>query len=41
MSLTADHLVVIAAGRLVAESSVAELSAGSTSLEDAVLRLIA
>ena len=40
MAVTADHLVVIAAGRLVAESSVAELSAGSTSLEDAVLGLI-
>ena len=40
MALTADHLVVIAGGRLVAESSVDELSAGSSSLEDAVLDLI-
>src|SRR2546423_6685173 len=39
MALTADHLVVIGQGRLLADASVAELSARSDSLEDAVLRL--
>jgi len=36
---TADRLVVIGAGRLLAEASVAEVAAGSTTLEDAFLRL--
>jgi ABC-2 type transport system ATP-binding protein len=39
MALTADHLVVIGQGRLLADASVAELSARSDSLEDAFLRL--
>jgi ABC-2 type transport system ATP-binding protein len=39
MALTADHLVVIGHGRLLAETSVAELSARSSSLEEAFLEL--
>jgi len=39
MALTAERLVVIGRGRLLAETTVAELSAGSASLEDAFLRL--
>jgi ABC-2 type transport system ATP-binding protein len=39
MALTADHLVVIGQGRLLADTSVAELAARSTSLEDAFLQL--
>jgi len=39
MALTADHLVVIGQGRLLADSSVAELSARSVSLEEAFLEL--
>ncbi len=39
MALTADRLVVIGRGRLLAETTVAELSAGSRSLEDAFFRL--
>jgi ABC-2 type transport system ATP-binding protein len=39
MALTADHLVVIGQGRLLAETSVAELSASSASLEEAFLEL--
>jgi ABC-2 type transport system ATP-binding protein len=39
MALTADHFVVIGQGRLLADTSVAELSARSDSLEDAFLRL--
>jgi ABC-2 type transport system ATP-binding protein len=39
MALTAEHLVVIGQGRLLAEASVAELSARSGSLEDEFLRL--
>jgi ABC-2 type transport system ATP-binding protein len=39
MALTADHLVVIGQGRLLAEASVAELSARSASLEEAFLEL--
>jgi ABC-2 type transport system ATP-binding protein len=39
MALTADRLVVIGRGRLLAETTVAELSAGSASLEDAFFRL--
>jgi ABC-2 type transport system ATP-binding protein len=41
MAITAEHVVVIAAGRLLADLPVAELSAQSESLEDAVLDLIA
>jgi ABC-2 type transport system ATP-binding protein len=39
IALTADHLVVIGQGRLLADTSVAELSAGSVSLEEAFLDL--
>jgi ABC-2 type transport system ATP-binding protein len=39
MALTAERLVVIGRGRLLAETTVAELSAGAASLEDAFLRL--
>ncbi|HEY0279347.1 MAG TPA: ATP-binding cassette domain-containing protein [Solirubrobacterales bacterium] len=39
MALTAERLVVIGRGRLLADTTVAELSAGSPSLEDAFLRL--
>jgi ABC-2 type transport system ATP-binding protein len=39
MALTAEHLVVIGQGRLLAESTVAELSAGGASLEDVFLAL--
>jgi ABC-2 type transport system ATP-binding protein len=39
MALTADHLVVIGQGRLLADTSVAELSARSGSLEAAFLEL--
>jgi ABC-2 type transport system ATP-binding protein len=39
MALTADHLVVIGHGRLLADTSVAELSARSSSLEEAFLAL--
>ena len=39
MALTADHLVVIGQGRLLAETSVAELTARSGSLEEAFLEL--
>jgi ABC-2 type transport system ATP-binding protein len=38
MALTADRLVVIGRGRLLAETTVAEL-AGDDSLEDAFFRL--
>ena len=41
MARTADHLVVIGRGRLLADASVAELSARSASLEDAFLELTA
>jgi ABC-2 type transport system ATP-binding protein len=41
MALTAEHLVVIGHGRLLADTSVAELAAGSDSLEDAFLQLTA
>jgi ABC-2 type transport system ATP-binding protein len=41
MALTAERLVVIARGRLLADTSVAELSAGSASLEEAFLELTA
>jgi ABC-2 type transport system ATP-binding protein len=39
MALTADRLVVIGRGRLLAETTVAELAAGDETLEDAFLRL--
>jgi ABC-2 type transport system ATP-binding protein len=39
MAVTADRLIVIGAGRLLADTAVAELSAGSASLEDAFLEL--
>jgi ABC-2 type transport system ATP-binding protein len=39
MALTAEHLVVIGQGRLLADTSVAELSARSASLEEAFLEL--
>ncbi len=39
MALTADRLVVVGAGRLLADTSVAELSAGHGSLEEAFLAL--
>ena len=39
IALLAEHLVVIGQGRLLADTSVAELSAGAASLEDAFLRL--
>jgi ABC-2 type transport system ATP-binding protein len=41
MALTAERLVVIGRGRLLAQTSVAELSAGAASLEDAFLELTA
>ena len=37
--LTADRLVVIGRGRLLAETTVAELAAGADSLEDAFFRI--
>ena len=39
MALTAERLVVIGQGRLLADTTVAELSAGAASLEDAFIRL--
>jgi ABC-2 type transport system ATP-binding protein len=39
MALTADRLVVIGRGRLLADTTVTELSSRSASLEDAFLRL--
>jgi ABC-2 type transport system ATP-binding protein len=41
MALTAERLIVIGAGRLLADTSVAELSATNTSLEEAFLALTA
>jgi ABC-2 type transport system ATP-binding protein len=41
MAQTADRLIVIGAGRLLADTTVAELSARSGSLEDAFLELTA
>jgi ABC-2 type transport system ATP-binding protein len=41
MAQTAERLIVIGAGRLLADTTVAELSASSTSLEDAFLALTA
>jgi ABC-2 type transport system ATP-binding protein len=39
MALMAEHLVVVGRGRLLADTTVAELAATSTSLEDAFLTL--
>jgi ABC-2 type transport system ATP-binding protein len=39
MAMTADRLVVVGRGRLLAETTVAELEAGAGSLEDAFFRL--
>jgi ABC-2 type transport system ATP-binding protein len=39
MALMAEHLVVIGGGRLLADTSVAEMSARSASLEDAFLEM--
>lgn len=39
MALTADHLVVIGQGRLLADTSVGELTSGGRSLEDAFFAL--
>jgi ABC-2 type transport system ATP-binding protein len=39
MALTADHVVVIGRGRLLADAPVAELAARSPSLEDTFLEL--
>ena len=39
VALMAERLVVIGQGRLLADTSVAKLSAGATSLEDAFLQL--
>jgi ABC-2 type transport system ATP-binding protein len=39
MALTAERLVVIGQGRLLADTTVAELSTGAASLEDAFFRL--
>ncbi len=41
MAITAERVIVIGRGRLLADTSVAELSARSSSLEDAVLGLLA
>ena len=41
MAVTAEHLVVIVRGRLVADTTVAQLTAGSTSLEEAFVKLTA
>jgi ABC-2 type transport system ATP-binding protein len=41
VAVTADRVIVIGGGRLLADTTVAELSAGSVSLEDAFLRLTA
>jgi len=39
IAVTADRLIVIGAGRLLADTTVAELAARSASLEDAFLEL--
>ncbi|MGH3125488.1 MAG: AAA family ATPase, partial [Streptosporangiaceae bacterium] len=41
MALMADHLIVIGRGRLLADTTVGELSAGADSLEDAFFNLTA
>ena len=39
MSMMADHLIVIGRGRLLSDTSVEELSASASSLEDAFFEL--
>jgi ABC-2 type transport system ATP-binding protein len=39
MALTAERLIIVGAGRLLADTTVTELSAGNASLEDAFLAL--
>ncbi len=39
MALTADHLIVIGQGRLIADTGMADLTGGGSSLEEAYLRL--
>jgi ABC-2 type transport system ATP-binding protein len=39
IALVADHLLVLSGGRLLADTTVTDLSAGSASLEDAFLTL--
>jgi ABC-2 type transport system ATP-binding protein len=39
MALTAEHLIVVGQGRLLAGTSTAELAAKSTSLEEAFIEL--
>jgi ABC-2 type transport system ATP-binding protein len=39
IALTADHLVVIGRGRLLADTSVEELTRGGQSLEEAFFRI--
>jgi ABC-2 type transport system ATP-binding protein len=39
LALTAEHVIVVGQGRLIADASVAELLAGSSSLEEAFLKL--
>jgi ABC-2 type transport system ATP-binding protein len=41
LALTADHVIVIGQGRLIADASLPELLAGSSSLEEAFLELTA
>jgi ABC-2 type transport system ATP-binding protein len=41
MALTADHLIVVGQGRLLADTSVTDLAARSASLEEAFLELTA
>jgi ABC-2 type transport system ATP-binding protein len=41
MVITAEHMLVIGAGRLLADASIADLSASSTSLEDAIVEMTA
>jgi ABC-2 type transport system ATP-binding protein len=39
MAITADHLIVIGGGRLIADTTPADFTIGSESLEDAFLRV--
>jgi len=41
MGHTADHLIVIGRGRLLADTAMADLTAGHASLEDAFMALTA
>jgi ABC-2 type transport system ATP-binding protein len=41
MAITADHLIVIARGRLLADTDLASFTTGAESLEDAFLRMTA